>query len=70
MDTLSLHDPFPPKALLDKFILTCYCMLDEEGNNTLSIHFSNGKNDKHVDLNPSRKGIFLRGFLFMKGEVQ
>jgi len=38
-------------------------MLDkEEESNAMSIHFNDGKNDKHVNLNPSGKGVFLEGF--------
>jgi len=44
-------------------------MLDEGSINAMSTYFSDGKNDKHVNLKPSGKGVFLKGF-FMKGEVQ
>jgi len=45
-------------------------MLDEEGNNAMSIHFRDGKNDKHVNQNPSGKGVFLRGFLIKRRNGQ
>jgi len=44
-------------------------MLGKGVESAMSIHFSDGKNDKHVNLKPSGKGVFLKGF-FMKGEVQ
>jgi len=36
----------------------------------MSVYISDGKNDKHVNLNPSRKGIFLKGFSLERRDEQ